>query len=410
MSTQNLLKIILILVIVAVAGCEFSVDSAKVQDQEQVFTVTDDVVNRIVDHNTAAKSSEVSAGKDATDYLTLDYTIESPVVGGNKTRASHLYLHNNTVYMGYKVYKGDFGGGIDIVNASNGNVLESAYSFQSDVFDVQEVVYDPEEDALYIAGAQPRKSEGAPKSWVIKMDPDDAEIEESVGLSGNVAKSIDVSNFANGEYVYAVSDFDDLYRFDKNLKSEEVLPAGGGIEFRSVGARFQNQVFTLDLKGNVRRVNPSYNGFQWTLDLTNNDEFDTDLGIARLNYFNNNDPNIVLVALNEYGWAALNPAGQTEWVEDNGKYYVSLTGYNNGENGKNKKLYVYAANSSDDGQFIDIYDLPNGFQGKGPDLIESLNLNDFSGLTDAPINHVIATDDHLYVAKGQDGVLIFSIN
>jgi len=39
-----------------------------------------------------------------------------------------------------------------------------------------------------------------------------------------------------------------------------------------------------------------------------------------------------------------------------------------------------------------------------------LKLHEFSELTDAPINHVIATDNHLYAAKGEDGVLFFGLD
>jgi outer membrane protein assembly factor BamB len=224
------------------------------------------------------------------------------------------------------------------------------------------VVYDSGENSIYVAGAKERLNPEDAKSWVLKLSAENAELRASQPVNGNVAKSIDISDFPNGSHVYVVSDMNQLYRFDKDLGDRTKLTADSNVEFRSVGARFQNQILTLDLEGNLYRTNPNFgsigNGGA-TINLTNGIEFKNDLAISRISYFNDGDPNLALVALNQYGFAITNPTGQNRWVsskdaesqEIRNRYYISVTGYKPDGQG-NPSPRIFAAGIDNDNRPI----------------------------------------------------------
>lgn len=415
MRVKQLIISSVLLVSLTAAGCEFT-SNTEISEPEQQFTVTNDVMSRVTFFNQPAKvaTNIPLANSEATDYLNLIAQVGPPSINNGPARASHLFYDgSNSIFVGYKVQGGDFGGGIDILTSGNGSSIADTRSFESDVFDVQEVIYDRYEDAMFVAGASNSKG-----SLVLKMNPNDANVLASATIDGHVAKSLDISyhNNASKSKLYVVSDLNDLYRFNKDLTLTEGghLEAEEGVEFRSVGGRDNTQVFTLDLKGNVYRTNPSYNGFLSTIQLTSNQEFKSDLAIGRISYFNETTPDDILVATNQYGFGVLNPAGQVEWSssEDNldeiqARYYTALTGYQpDGPPGKNDAI-IYASGVGADGSpVIDILGMPNN---KNLYHIATLNLSDFNGVGNAQINHVYATGDYLYVAKGTDGVLIFEI-
>lgn len=416
MRVQKLTVFILISLIVTATGCEFSTNNNTAAEEHQ-FIVTNDVMSRVTFYNDYAKekSNAPSASSQATDYLNFVAQLSPPNISGGTTRASHLYYDgSNSIIVGYKVRGGNFGGGFDIIEAGDGDPIADARAYQNEIFDVQEVVYDRYEETIFVAGASYKKG-----SLVLKVNPDNAIIEASATIEGNVAKSLDISyhNNPNKSKLYVVSDLNDLYRFNKDLTLTEGghLEAEKGVEFRSVGGRDNSQVFTLDLKGNVYRTNPSYNGFRPTIQLTSNNEFKSNLAIGRISYFNESTPDNILVATNQYGFGLLNPAGQVEWSssednldEINARYYTSLTGYQpDGSPGKNDAI-IYAAGVGANGEpVIDILGMPNN---KNLYHIATLDLSGFNGVGNAQINHVYATGDYLYVAKGTDGVLIFEID
>lgn len=396
-------------------GCEFTSNS-DITEPEPQFSVTNDVLSRVTFFDSAAKEGlDIPVAKsEATDYLDLVAQVGPPNINNGPARASHLFYDgSNSIFVGYKVQGGGYGGGIDILTSGNGNLIADARSFESKVFDVQEVVYDKIEDVMFVAGASDAKG-----ALVLKMDPDNANVTASATIGGFVAKSLDISypQQDSQSWLYVVSDLNDVYRFDKDLEltDDGHLEAGSNVEFRSIGARDNNQIFALDLRGNVYRVNPSYNGFLSTIQLTNNGEFKSHLAIGRISYFNENTPDDILVATNQYGFGLLNPSGQVEWSssEENieqikARYYTSLTGFQpDGPPGQNNAI-VYAAGVGANGEpVIDVLEVPNN---KDLIYITTLNLSDFNGVGDSQINHVYATGEYLYVAKGTDGVLIFEI-
>ncbi|NBC02722.1 MAG: hypothetical protein GVY20_03360 [Bacteroidetes bacterium] len=414
MRVQRLILLIAVIVISTITGCDFSANS-ELSEQEELFTVTDDVMSRVTYYNESAKQAfDIPvANSEATDYLSLNAQVKPPSISSGTTRASHLYYDDNkSIIVGYKIRFGDYGGGIDIIEAKDGDPIANTRSYLSEVFDVQEVIYDKFEKAMFVAGAS--NSKGA---LVLKIDPKDASVEKSTTIEGHVAKSLDVSytKKESDSYLYVVSDLNHLYRFNKDLTLTEggLLKAGSDVEFRSVGARYNDQIFNLDLEGNVYRTSPAYNSssaFKLTESLS--DDFRSKLAIGRISYFNESTPDNVLVATNEYGFALLNPAGQAVWSSksdeiDQAKaiYYTSITGYQPDD--KKDDPVVYAAGVAEDGSpVIDIFGVPSN---KKLYYMTTLDLSDFSGVGNAQINHVYATGEYLYVAKSTDGVLIFEI-
>ncbi len=88
------------------AGCDTLTNPSTEQGQDQeIFTITNDVAERTIDYNRSAKAHNVEANADATDYLDLEDIIESPVVNGNKTTASHLVILMKMVTRAEKVIK-----------------------------------------------------------------------------------------------------------------------------------------------------------------------------------------------------------------------------------------------------------------------------------------------------------------
>jgi hypothetical protein len=414
MRVQQITVFFLVLFISATAGCDFSTNS-EVSEEKELFLVTDDVMSRVTFYNESAKQvfDIPLANSEATDYLKLIAQVKPPNISSGTTRASHLYYDDDkSIIVGYKIRFGDYGGGIDILEAKDGDPIANTRSYLSEVFDVQEVIYDKYEKAMFVAGAS--NSKGA---LVLKIDPKDASVDKSATILGHVAKSLDISytKKESDSYLYVVSDLNHLYRFNKDLTLTQggLLEAGSNVEFRSVGARYNDQIFNLDLEGNVYRTSPAYNSssaFKETVSLSDN--FRSKLAIGRISYFNENTPDNLLVATNEYGFALLNPAGQAVWSSKSSEieqaqsiYYTSITGYKPDD--KKADPVVYAAGVAGDGSpIIDIFGVPSN---KKLYYITSLDLSDFDGVGNAQINHVYATGEYLYVAKSTDGVLIFEI-
>ncbi len=405
----------MVLVFLMGSGCDFTSNS-EISEPEQHFTVKNDVMSRVTFFDNAAKEATniPSASSNATDYLELIAQVDPPDISNGPARASHLFFDgSNSIFVGYKVQGEKYGGGIDILTSGNGSSVAEARAFEANVFDVQEVIYDKYEEVMFVAGASKQKG-----SLVLKMNPDNANVLASATINGHVAKSLDISyhNNASKSKLYVVSDLNDLYRFNKDLTLTENghLKAAEGVEFRSVGARDNSQIFTLDLRGNVHRTNPSYNGFRNTLQLTSNSEFKSNLAIGRISYFNESTPDNILVATNQYGFGVLNPSGQVAWSssEENldeikARYYTALTGFEpDGPPGQDDAI-IYASGVGANGEpVIDILGFPNN---KRMYHIATLDLSEFNGVGNAQINHVYATGQYLYVAKGIDGVLIFEI-
>lgn len=411
--------IIFVTLVLALTSCDFLSADGNSPYVEPEFSITNDVSNRLTIHDTASSESKAKPSRGIESELSVAATVRPPVVNTESTRASHLDYDGEYIHVGYKTFGTAYGGGVDIFSA-DGILEDSSRSFQGDDFDVQEVVYDNEENAIYIAGAVRGKMAGDFKAQLLKLDAESAGLLESVSTEGNVVKSVD----RTGSYIYAVSDQNHMYRFNKSLSTSDLLEHNEEVNYRSILTEISGEVFTLDQQGTVRRVNHNYNGYRITRNLIgNNGQSDgprfQDGTIARLSSFTHTNGRAhVLAALNEFGFSVLDAEGAVKWNSRTdsessavqNRHYTSVTTFEpSGSSGKNK-TYVYAGGSDETGNYIDIFEVPNGFNGRGLTLVNSHNLDEFSEINSSgQINHIVATKSRLYVAKGADGLVIFDL-
>ncbi|PSQ67271.1 MAG: hypothetical protein BRD32_00975, partial [Bacteroidetes bacterium QH_2_64_74] len=173
---------------------------------------------------------------------------------GDTTRASYLSTADGQLHVGYKALGPAFKGGIDILDASDPTDILDVSSLGSDNLDVQEVVYDGDEDALFVAAALNPSSyggdlQGTPSS-LIKVTNLSNPQTKVAGLTGNVGKSVVKAPDGDQEHdVYAVTDQTLLYRFDAALENQATQEVSGA-EFRSV-ATTQSTIFTVDRGASV---------------------------------------------------------------------------------------------------------------------------------------------------------------
>ncbi len=412
--------ITLIALVLALTSCDFLSADGNSPYVEPEFSVTNDVTNRLTLYDdTGSNESKAKPSRGIESDLSVAATVSPPVVNTEATRASHLDYDGEYIHVGYKTFGTDYGGGVDIFTA-DGVLEDSNRSFQGDDFDVQEVVYDNEENAIYIAGAVKGKIAGDFKAQLLKLDAESAGVLESVSTEGNLVKSIGRTD----NYIYAVSDQNHIYRFNKSLSTFDLLEHNEEVNYRSILTEISGELFTLDQFGTVRRINHNYNGYRITVNLIGNNGQNEDARlqdgtIARLSSFTHTNGRAhVLAALNEFGFSVLDAEGAVKWnsrtdsesSEVQSRHYTSVTTFEpSGPSGRNN-TYVYAGGSDETGNYIDIFEVPNGFNGKGLTLVNSHNLDEFSEISSSgQINHIVATERRLYVAKGTDGLVIFDL-
>ncbi len=412
--------ITLAVLIFTLSSCDFLSADGNSPYVEPEFSVTNDVTNRLTLYDDIESSeSKAKPSSGIESELSVAATVSPPTVNTEATRASHLDYDGEYIHVGYKTFGEKYGGGVDIFSA-DGVLEDSNRSFQGDDFDVQEVVYDSEENAIYIAGAVKGKIAGDFKAQLLKLDAESAGLLESISTEGNLVKSIDRTD----NYIYAVSDQNHMYRFGKSLDTSDLLEHNEEVNYRSILTEIPGEVFTLDQQGTVRRVNHNYNGYRITVDLIGNSGQNEgprlqEGTIARLSSFiHTNGRAHVLAALNEFGFSVLDAEGAVKWnsrtdsesIEVQNRHYTSVTTFEpSGSPGKNT-TYVYAGGSDETGNYIDIFEVPNGFNGKGLTLVNSHNLDEFSEINSSgQVNHIVATQKRLYVAKGTDGLIIFDL-
>ncbi|WP_138431483.1 hypothetical protein [Fodinibius saliphilus] len=410
------------------AACNVMSNEQNRDDQEEPnFEVTNDIEDRITYINSKDKGT-VTVSKNSNSFsLSAIAKIAPPSLGGTFSRATHLSFddQNNQLHVGYKMFGVEYGGGIDIIelaqpaSSNGGNLISSLRSIASSNFDVQEVRFDENEEALYVGGAVAVKKEDDSPARLVKVELNNSGNiigQKTKKISGNVVKSI-VSRYSPGKsstYVYAVNDLNDLHQFDANFGSEKELSAPDDVEFRSVAVRSASgQVFTLDRSGIVRRTNESaFNKFKETISLLPGEQLGNELSIARLQILNSQTgSDLLIAALNENGFSILNSTGSTVWNSQeslNDENYLSVTAHESSTPGNSGSDRIYTARA---GGVIDVFDVPNNFRSKGLKKVGSFNLADVNGinLSGAQVNQILVHGDYLYVANSSDGVVILKV-
>lgn len=417
---------LLVSITILFSGCDVSdSNTANSTDEpsQPEFRITNDLQNRVNKSNGNIQVNSRNNKRKVDVQVTFIANIQSPIVKDSVTRASKLSYNENTkqIYVGYKIFGEPFGGGIDVINASDPQNLQSGVlSIESDNLDVQEVTFDSNTQALYVAGALDPSSQNAGSSTIpsrlsrLTFNDNGTEIASQTHreLSGNVAKSVVVGS----DFVHAIDDEQTLYQYDLFLEesSRQTLVAGNARGFRSVAQMNtpgQPLVFVLDRSGKIYRVNKnSFNQFQESIDLLSDEEIPEN-AIARLQAHSTSSPPMLLAALNNKGFAVTNPTGTQTWDVQNGRLYTSVTGAT-----INGTTYVFAASTN--GTF-EVYE--DDFQRSNIEASEALAQFNIPKITEgavdsSQINDIIAVDSEgdesarLYIANSDQGIVVLDIS
>jgi hypothetical protein len=353
---------------------------------------------------------------------------------GDTTRASHLSYASGTVYAGYKALGAPLKGGVDILDASDPTTLLEVSSIGGRNLDVQEVAYDADENALYVAGALKPSTfggdlKGTPSSLIRVTNFSDPETLVA-GLTGTVGKSVVNAPDSDQEHdVYVVTDQTSLYQFNAALENKVRQQVQDG-EFRSV-ATTQNTIFTVDRSATVNSIGIGSGG-----SFTEEQAVASGVGelaIGRLQARGkavlNGDR--LFLALGSEGLAVLNAQDGEVLFRKADPYYTSVSLHRDASGvSEQPSDLVYASRL--DGT-IDLLRVgENGIDAGGTNTglneFGSIDLNAFSGLSISSdvstsnanassgagasaqqVNYVLATGCYLYIANSQDGVVVLQI-
>ncbi|PSQ62636.1 MAG: hypothetical protein BRD27_01885, partial [Bacteroidetes bacterium QH_10_64_19] len=152
---------------VLLTGCDST--SPRDTTQPNLFEATNDLESRMttLDDTVSMQTFGLTDGPQSSKSVQdLSFTgvaqIAPPVAPpDDTTRASYLSTAGGQLHVGYKALGPAFKGGIDILDASDPTNISDVSSLRSSDLDVQEVVYDGDEDALFVAAAlNPSSYEG----------------------------------------------------------------------------------------------------------------------------------------------------------------------------------------------------------------------------------------------------------
>jgi hypothetical protein len=106
-QVERILIIFASIILLFAYGCDFSANSdLSDTDTEQIFSLTDDVFDRVTFYNAeSSKANQSESGllnDSAVNYLSIVARVSPPVVNGEVTRASHLDFDGNNIFTGYK--------------------------------------------------------------------------------------------------------------------------------------------------------------------------------------------------------------------------------------------------------------------------------------------------------------------
>lgn len=367
------------------------------------FETAGDVADRMeVLVDTTAASESWNVGAEANLLLTAVVRIQPPTVDGEGTKASHVSRDPETrrLQVGYKLAGTDFGGGIDVLGFRRENppteLLRPQQSLRSENVDVVEVQAAPGGGALFVAGAVTTEKHGASPALLAKVTPaESGPTVRSERLSDNVAKGLVVGPAPNT--VHVTTDEDAVYQFDETLEAPIELRAPDAVGLRSIAAQGA-EVFALDRSGRVYAGDAS--NFDTLSEVAALSEADFEEGgIARLEA----DDDRLYAALNRDGFSIFAPSGDAVWKsESSGGVQPVYTCVTAGAK------YLYAGRF--DGR-LEVYRRPTEVPDRRPEHVGTFRLlgGGYGQVQGAPVNHLLATDGYLFVAKGREGLIAFRV-
>lgn len=392
-------------------GCDFTSQSSSSSSQSSSsFEVTNDLGDRITLLSGKARSDAGPAGKK--DFRVKGVLrVEPPTINGEKASVSYLSSDTNHVFVGYKIAGKEFGGGIDIFDASDPTALgdNKITSVESQSVDVQEVVdkdtkNDPSDvPPLYVAGSKLPpgplvETNAVAMRLVTSLSGVDV---KTVRLSGNVAKSVAEAPRDDPRHdFYIATDDSTVYRFNEDLEDRFEQ----AVEFRewsSVTAT-QNGLFALSKSGNIWTA-----GYSSPSPLTEKISMDgsgiNPGGIARIQSARAADGcPYVLAALNTGGFRMLSGDASTELFTRASGNYTSATMMGG--------MFLYASKGNGE---VEVFEF-NPNDDNNPiksDPIRTIDTSKFPSDFAGPeqVNQVIRAGDYLYVANSTGGVLVLEV-
>jgi len=432
------------------AGCDSAGTTGETGNTEStpLLEVTNDLGDRTTtfgDENTSAVTFDKPGAK-----FTLRSLARFDPPSSDQT-ASHIASTGNFIFVGYKTADDDpqaddasFGGGIDILNASNPSNVGFGLSdnaLRSPDLDVQELAYDNSTDNLYVAGAVdfgniPERDFGNSPATVVRanIDASNGEVETDNGnveateaaVPDNVVKSVAITP-TNQDGVLAITDNTTVFSFDSDLNLLDNVEVSGGVgspELRSVTGYDNNKVFAFDTSLQTFGGSVDNSGL-FGAGISQRGAFQGDPGEAAISRaetvdlrgFSPNIPNqfFHFVGLNEgNGEGGLRVFSQDgtsiEFSLNNSDTQEAYTGVtvdtNNGR--------VYAAGV---GGSIDIFnitsELGNNDTSTGLTMVGSFDASRLQGLNNVPdgqINQILYDSGNLYLAAGSAGVLAVEVD
>ena len=384
------------------------------QQEEPLFEVTNDLGARMT---LLGKTAPMSAPKAASEFSLTSVAQVAPP--GDTTRASHLSYASGTVYAGYKALGAPLKGGIDILDASDPTNLLEVSSIGGNNLDVQEVAYDADENALYVAGALKPSTfggdlKGTPSSLIRVTNFSDPETLVA-GLTGTVGKSVVTAPDSDGAHdVYVATDEEVMYRYDADL-GNEVLQEVPGAEFRAVAAT-SSDVFTVDRTGTVYASDVG-SASSFTEVQTLGSGVDAQ-AIGRMQARGEpvlNEDRLFL-ALGADGIAVLDAGSGDVLFRQEGPYYTSLTLHEDDPDVTDEPTdLVYATRPNG---ILDVYrvgddGIDTGDTSTGLDEVGTFDLSELAGINLGPspqVNQVVGVGCHVYVANSNEGIAVLEIS
>lgn len=374
------------------------------------YEVTSDLSVRttvLIGASASSGAAEGTPRRDSASTAAVSLTpvvqVRPPTVKSTRTQAGHVSYNAETerLHVAYKLAGDSFGGGIDVIDVQADTtateLVNGRRSLRSTNADVVAVRYEAGADALYAAGAVTTEKRRLSPAVVSKIGLGGTEVQaQSRRLSDNVAKGVLLGAAPNS--VYIPTDENDLHRLDLDLENQSTRSAGNAAGFRSAVAH-QGNVFVLDASGRLFDTNASaFDALTEVVRLT-----DSDFGngtVARLHAAGDR----LYAPLNEKGFALAAPSGESVWTSEPVSFQSRYTAVTT----DSEHFYV----GRFDGR-IEVYRRPDSIPEQGLERVGTFGpwWSTFGGtLSGAPINHLVALDNHLYVANSRDGLVVVRID
>lgn len=431
--------------VLLIAGC----DIVSKQQAKATYRVTNDLGERltVAAPGLGRPPGVVTAStQKTTTRFTLRAQVSPPDVADGNERASHVHFNDqySKLYAGYMI-RGDgpgngFGGGIDIIDVSDpGNPDADPSGSLVNALEVNDV--DIQEgtstnDVLFLGVAEEESfNVGNTPSEVhsIHLDPSNGTPVrngsgtvdfEDMDLPGRLVKGVTKASTLpdpDGDEFYAITDANTFHQFNvdnsgviKGVKTDEAN-SFPGVEFRGLAVNGDGG-WAMDDGGNIWRGNPS-GGLTRELTFSDPAFFGGSpfRSIARVTTAQS-DPScggeeVVFAALNKDGFRVIKTSGSgapAEVFRNKTLEVTSVTGTRN---------FVYVASGRSIAVFgVDHSTICNtntdeGLRKVGKEKVRDFgngHLFDFSGR--GQVNEIVTENiggtDYLFIAKGEDGVLV----